>query len=75
MDASDKKILGLLQINATLSLAEISRRVGLSKTPCWNRIKSLEEKGIITNRITVLDRKNRSTHNNILINICEPAQL
>jgi Lrp/AsnC family transcriptional regulator len=57
MDASDKKILDLLQINATLSLAEISRRVGLSKTPCWNRIKSLEEKGIITNRITVLDRK------------------
>ena len=56
MDESDKKILDLLQINATLSLSEISRRVGLSKTPCWNRIKTLEENGIIKKRITVLDR-------------------
>jgi Lrp/AsnC family transcriptional regulator len=56
MDESDKKILDLLQINATLSLSEISRRVGLSKTPCWNRIRALEEQGIIKNRITVLDR-------------------
>ena len=56
MDALDKKILHLLQTKATLPLSEISRRVGISKTPCWNRIRAMEETGVIKDRITVLDR-------------------
>ena len=47
MDSYDKKILFILQRNADLPLSEISRRVGLSTTPCWNRIKRLEEEGVI----------------------------
>ena len=38
MDAIDRKILGLLQQDASLSVAEIGSRVGLSSTPCWKRI-------------------------------------
>ena len=39
MDDLDKKILLILQKHATIPLTELSKRVGLSTTPCWNRIK------------------------------------
>jgi len=57
LDAIDAKILHLLQGNAGLSVADISEKVGLSPSPCWRRIKRLEEEGIITHRVTVLDKK------------------
>ena len=56
MDAIDKKILALIQNKADLPLSEISRRVGISKTPCWNRIRKLEEIGVIQSRVTILNR-------------------
>lgn len=56
MDKKDKKILALLQEDATLAVAEIAERVGLSRTPCWRRIQQLEEKGIIRKRVALLDR-------------------
>ena len=57
MDNIDKKILSLLQNNATLPLSELSKRAGISKTPCWNRIRKMEEEGVIKSRVTVLDNK------------------
>ena len=57
MDDIDKKILSLLQDNATLPLSELSKRAGVSKTPCWNRIRKMEEEGVIESRVTVLDNK------------------
>ena len=57
MDKIDKHILSVLQKNATLPLSELSKRVGISKTPCWNRIRKMEEEGIINSRVTVLDNK------------------
>ena len=57
MDKIDKIILSVLQKNATLPLSELSKRVGISKTPCWNRIRKMEEEGIINSRVTVLDNK------------------
>ena len=56
MDDTDLKILKYVQANATLPLSELSRRVGLSKTPGWNRIRKLEELGVIDKRVTVLNR-------------------
>ena len=56
MDAIDKKILEELQKNASIPLSELSKKVGLSNTPCWNRIKKLEEDKVILSR-TVLDNK------------------
>ena len=55
MDAIDLKILALLQTDATLSIAAIGERVGLSQTPCWKRIQKLEADGVIDRRVAVLD--------------------
>jgi len=57
LDAIDAKILHLIQTNAALSVADIADKVGLSSSPCWRRIKRMEETGIIKARITLLDRK------------------
>ena len=57
MDKIDKKILFELQKNATIPLSELSKRVEISKTPCWNRIRKMEEEGIINSRVTVLNNK------------------
>ncbi|HEY8564493.1 MAG TPA: Lrp/AsnC family transcriptional regulator [Beijerinckiaceae bacterium] len=54
MDAIDRKILGLLQEDATLSIAQIGERVGLSQTPCWKRIQRLEATGVIERRVALL---------------------
>src|SRR5712672_3734892 len=47
LDAIDRKILMVLQEDASLSVAEIGDRVGLSSTPCWKRIQRLEADGVI----------------------------
>ena len=57
MDNIDKQILYALQKNASIPLSELSKRVGLSTTPCWNRIRRMEEDGTITSRVTVLNNK------------------
>jgi Lrp/AsnC family transcriptional regulator len=56
MDAIDRKILAVLQDNASLSVAEIGQRVGLSSTPCWKRIQRLEADGVITKRVALVDQ-------------------
>ena len=55
MDSIDKKILEELQKNSSQPLSELSKKVGLSNTPCWNRIKKLEEDKIIKSRSIILD--------------------
>ncbi|MFI4973909.1 MAG: Lrp/AsnC family transcriptional regulator [Caulobacterales bacterium] len=57
LDAIDAKILDLIQHDASLSVAEIAERVGLSSSPCWRRIKRLEDEGVIQRRVTILDRE------------------
>ena len=47
MDKTDRKILQVLLADARASLQEISQAVGLSSTPCWGRIKKMEEAGVI----------------------------
>lgn len=56
MDAIDKKILATLQEDASLSVAEIGQRVGLSSTPCWKRIQKLEADGVIQKRVALVDQ-------------------
>jgi Lrp/AsnC family transcriptional regulator len=55
MDAIDRKILAVLQEDASLSVAEIGNRVGLSSTPCWKRIQRLEAEGVILKRVALVD--------------------
>jgi len=56
MDVTDRKILSLLQGDASLSVAEIGSRVGLSSTPCWKRIQRLEADGVIQRRVALVDQ-------------------
>jgi Lrp/AsnC family transcriptional regulator len=55
MDEIDRKLLQLLQDDATLSIAQLAERVGLSATPCWKRIQKLEANGVITRRVALID--------------------
>lgn len=54
MDAIDRKLLTLLQEDASLSLAELATHVNLSTTPCWKRIQKLEREGYITKRVALV---------------------
>ena len=56
MDAIDRKILAVLQEDASLSVAEIGNRVGLSSTPCWKRIQRLEAEGVIQKRVAIINQ-------------------
>lgn len=55
LDATDKKIITLLQKDASLSLQQISEQLNLTSTPCWNRIKRLEQEGIVQKRVALID--------------------
>lgn len=57
LDAIDKRILALVQVDASLAIGEIAHRVGLSQTPCWKRLQRLEHTGFIKRRVAVLDQK------------------
>jgi Lrp/AsnC family transcriptional regulator len=54
MDAIDRKILAVVQEDASLSVAEIGQRVGLSSTPCWKRLQRLEAEGVILRRVALV---------------------
>jgi len=55
MDATDRKLLDILQHDAGLSLDDLSARVGMSRNACWRRIKRLEDDGVIKARVTLLN--------------------
>lgn len=55
MDTIDAHILTILQKDCTISVKEIAKEVGLSYTPTYERIRHLEESGVILGRVTILD--------------------
>jgi Lrp/AsnC family transcriptional regulator len=55
LDELDRNILALLQEDASLALEEIARRVGASKTPVWNRIRKMKDRGIIQREVAIID--------------------
>ena len=55
LDRIDQKIIRLLEGNSRLSFAELADEVGLSKTPCWKRVKALEDAGVIRGYSLVVD--------------------
>lgn len=54
MDKQDKQILVQLQRNSATPIGEIAESAGLSQTPCWRRIRKLEDAGIIEKRVALL---------------------
>lgn len=69
MDDIDKKILGILQEDTTLPVAEIAKRVGLSTTPCWRRIQKLEDAGVIRARVALLDAEKLNAGVTVFVSI------
>jgi Lrp/AsnC family transcriptional regulator len=57
MDAIDRKLVELLQADATLPIAELASRVNLSQTPCWKRVQRLKEEGVIRAQVALCDAR------------------
>lgn len=69
LDRLDRKILSILQEDATIPVAEVAKRVGLSTTPCWRRIQKLEEDGVVLRRVALLDPKSVNTKVTVFVSI------
>jgi Lrp/AsnC family transcriptional regulator len=69
MDKLDKKILEQLQKDGGLTAAELADRIGLSKAPCWRRIKRLEEEGIIKQTVALLDARSLNLGTTVFVTL------
>ena len=69
MDEIDRSLLDILQQDATLSIAQMAERVGLSPTPCWKRIQKLEAGGVITRRVALVDPTRVGVDLSVLVSI------
>lgn len=57
LDRTDKALLNALQGNARLTVAELAERVALTTSPCWRRVRTLEESGVISGYQAILSPK------------------
>lgn len=69
VDEIDGIILRILQRKADVSMHELGAAVNLSHTPCWRRVKKLEEKGFIKQRVTLLDPVTLDLSVNVIVNV------
>jgi Lrp/AsnC family transcriptional regulator, leucine-responsive regulatory protein len=69
MDKIDQRILLALQTNARASLQDIGEQVGLSNSPCWARIKRMEDAGIIEGYTVRLNAEQLGLHDTVLIQV------
>lgn len=69
MDEIDRRIVAVLQNDASLSVAEVGKQVGLSSTPCWNRIQRLEAEGVILKRTAVVDQDKLGLGTTVFVSI------
>ncbi len=69
LDAFDKRILRIIQQDASRPVAEIAARVGLSQTPCWNRLKRLTASGVIKRRVALLDERKLGLATTVFVSI------
>ena len=56
LDDADRRLLSILQRDASLSTTELAAKVGLSQAPCWRRLERLKKEGYIRNQVALLDR-------------------
>jgi Lrp/AsnC family transcriptional regulator, cysteine-sensing transcriptional activator len=69
VDAIDRKILDILQADATVPIASIAEKVGLSAAPCWRRIKRLEDDGVIKRRVALVDRRKANVPMTVFVSV------
>jgi DNA-binding Lrp family transcriptional regulator len=56
-DGTDRRILEVIQENARISNTELADRIGLSPSPCWRRVRALEDTGVIERYVTLVNAK------------------
>ena len=69
MDQTDLRILRILQEDSSLPVSDVAKKVGLSASPCWKRIKRMQDEGIIKYQISVLDAERLGFGLTVFINI------
>ena len=69
MESTDRKILKVLQGNARASLQEVGQAVGLSPSPCWGRIRKMEETGVIEGYTVRLNPPALGLHDTVLVQV------
>ena len=69
LDAIDQRILRELRSDGRLSNAKLAERVGLSATPCWNRVRALEESGVIEGYAALLNQKALGLPDTVIIEV------
>jgi Lrp/AsnC family transcriptional regulator len=72
MDAIDRKILDILQADASVPIATIAERVGMSTAPCWRRIRKLEDDGVIVRRVALLSRRKANVPMTVFVSVKAP---
>ena len=69
LDAIDRKLLEMLQLNCDTPIAELAAAVQLSTTPCWRRVQRMKEGGVITSHVALVDPKSVNVGVTVFVNI------
>lgn len=69
LDETDRRILRELRRDGRLSNAKLAEKVGLSPTPCWNRVRSLEEGGVIEGYSALLSQQALGLPDTVIIEV------
>ncbi len=72
MDPTDRKILDILQADASVPIATIAETIGMSTAPCWRRIRRLEDDGVITRRVALLNRRKVNVPMTVFVSVKAP---
>ena len=69
LDRYDLHILKILQNDSSISMQDLAAQIGLSHTPCWRRVKKLEEHGVIIKQVALLNSKNLDLDVNVFVHV------
>jgi Lrp/AsnC family transcriptional regulator len=69
LDAIDRKLLEMLQLNCDTPIAELAAAVQLSTTPCWRRVQRMKDAGVITSHVALVDPKSVNVGVTVFVNI------
>ncbi|MBA04071.1 MAG: AsnC family transcriptional regulator [Gammaproteobacteria bacterium] len=69
LDRYDLHILKILQNDSSISMQDLGAQIGLSHTPCWRRVKKLEEHGVIIKQVALLNSKNLDLDVNVFVHV------
>ncbi len=75
LDAIDRRILEHLQRNARISNVDLAARVGISASPCWRRVRELEESGVISDYVTLIDAASVGLTVSVFVNVSLEKQV